>query len=213
TRVVIPRLYAGTSRRGMRLAGGKSLSRWQPREGGEQQDDAGCEEALGITEAVDEDPDEDGPDDRAGVHRHLEPGEDATPGAMVADDVGDGGLLRRVEDAGSRSGDEAQHEDDPDRADVSEHQRRDPADHQATDDGRPAPDAVRETAGEGEGEGVARGEGRDRDAGELGRAVLEVGVDEDRGDEERDDRGPHTEVRPAVGEAGDEDGPEGRVTE
>src|SRR5690606_10274835 len=79
-----------------RLSARQGLAGEEPAGAGEEGDDARHRERDAVAEPVRERPGEHRPEDRAGVLGHLEPREHLAAAALVADDVGHRGLLRRV---------------------------------------------------------------------------------------------------------------------
>ena len=71
---------------------------------GQEQDPAGDAESPAVAQPVREQPGQDGADDRTDVGRHLEDRQYLAAGAAAADDIGDGGLLGRTEQAGTDAG-------------------------------------------------------------------------------------------------------------
>ena len=130
------------------------LRRSQPRHGPGETHEPGDEERRAEAEGVRNEADEDRTDDRSCVLGHLEGREDPASVPLVADDVGDGRLLRRVHEASPDARERRQAEQhgepqaDRQRRVLRERQERHrrPHDDQPADDERAAPDAVREGA-------------------------------------------------------------------
>ncbi len=143
-------------------------------------------------------------DDRAAVLGHLECRQHAAAAAVGADDIGDRGLLGRVDESGAETRDGGEHEQHPQAAAQTQQPESEGGHGEAGDRQRAATDRVRQPSRHLEAGSGADCRDRERDAGDPRTVVDGEG-------ELGQDRHPDPEVAPPVGEGRSQRGPVGRA--